>query len=177
MPESSLEDRAKRIKLLAMDVDGVLTDGTIVLDECGGELKLFNAKDGAGLKMLSRTGIPSVIITGRSSGVVKKRAKECSVTEVHMNVLKKLPLYRKMADTFNVTDEQICYIGDDLPDLPVLRAVGLAVSVPSGAEEVKEVCHYITQNDGGHGAVREVIEIILKAQDKWSQVTQRYYEE
>ena len=82
-----------------------------------------------------------------------------------------------MADTFNVTDEQICYIGDDLPDLPVLRAVGLAVSVPSGAEEVKEVCHYITQNDGGHGAVREVIEIILKAQDKWSQVTQRYYEE
>ncbi len=166
--------RASRISVLVIDVDGVLTDGRIVFAEYGDELKFFDVQDGAGLIFWNRLGLKSAIITARKSRLMKRRAKEMRVTVLAQGCLVKLPTYEQLLKRFRVSDEHVCAIGDDLMELPMLRRVGLAVAVPNAVEEVQRHCHYVTQRSGGRGAVREVIEMILKAKGLWDQTLQRY---
>ncbi|PIW67496.1 MAG: hypothetical protein COW10_05350 [Candidatus Omnitrophica bacterium CG12_big_fil_rev_8_21_14_0_65_42_8] len=165
-----MEERAKKIKLLILDVDGVLTDGRIIYDNFGDEIKCFNVYDGFGMTLLHRAGIKSVIITAKKTRIVKRRAKDMHVAKVYSNY-EKLKVYEKVIKRFRVKDEETCFIGDDLIDLPVLKRAGLSIAPPEAMEEVKNICHYITKKSGGKGAVREVIEIILKAQGLWDKVT------
>lgn len=168
-----IEERAKKIKLLILDVDGVLTDGRIIYDNFGDELKCFNVHDGFGMTLLSRAGIKSVIITAKKTKIVARRAKDMHVAKVYSDY-KKLKIYEKVIKKFRVKDEEVCFMGDDLIDLPVLKRVGLSVAPPEAIEEVKNSCHYITKNSGGKGAVRELIEIILKSQNLWDEVISKY---
>ena len=169
-----LAQRAARVSLLVLDVDGVLTDGRIILADYGDELKFFDVQDGAGVVFWHRAGLKSAIITSRTSKLVKRRAKEMRVDVLVQGALLKLPAYQQMLKRLRVSDEQICAIADDLMELPILRRVGLAVAVPNAVEEVKRASHYVTQRPGGRGAVREVIDLILKAKGLWDQVLQRY---
>ena len=168
-----IEERAKKIKLLILDVDGVLTDGSIIYDNFGDEIKCFNVYDGFGMTLLHRAGIKSVIITAKKTRIVEKRAKDMYVSKVYSDYMK-LKLYEKAIKKFRVKDEEVCFIGDDFIDLPVLKRVGLSIAPPEAIEEVKKSCHYITKKNGGKGAVREVIEIILKSQGLWDKVTSQY---
>ena len=166
--------RASRVSLLLIDVDGVLTDGRIVYAEHGDELKCFDVQDGAGLVFWNRVGLQSAIITARKSRLVKRRAKEMRVDFLAQGCLLKLPFYERVLKRFRVSDEQVCAIGDDLMELPILRRVGFAVAVPNAVDEVKHASHYVTQRAGGHGAVREVVDLLLKAKGLRDQVLQRY---
>ena len=167
--------RASRVSVLLMDVDGVLTDGRIVYADYGDELKCFDVQDGAGLVFWNRAGLKSAIISARESRMVKRRAKEMRVDFLAQRQLLKLPAYQRMLKRFRVSDEHVCAISDDLMELPILRRVGLAVAVPNAVEEVKQAAHYITRRPGGKGAVREVVEVILKSKGLWDQVLQRYH--
>jgi 3-deoxy-D-manno-octulosonate 8-phosphate phosphatase (KDO 8-P phosphatase) len=164
--------RAKRIKVLLMDVDGVLTDGKIHLvsmpDGATQEMKSFHAHDGAGLKMASAAGLRTGVITGRISDATTRRAGEVGMEFVYQNRPEKLPAYEEILKRAGLRDAEVAYIGDDLPDLPVLRRAGLAITVANAVPEVKRAAHYVTRTRGGEGAVREVIELILKAQGKWA---------
>lgn len=164
--------RAGRIRLLLMDVDGVLTDGSIWLlswpDGTAQEIKGFSAYDGAGLKLARSAGLRTGIITGRSSPATTRRAKEANIEFVYQNRPEKLAAYKKILRRARVTDSEVAYVGDDLPDLPVMTRVGFAIAVANAAPEVKSVAHYVTRRSGGDGAVREVIELVLKAQGKWA---------
>ena len=173
-PPPDLVLRASRVNMLLLDVDGVLTDGRIVYAEYGDELKCFDVQDGAGLVFWKRMGLKSAIITSRTSRAVKRRAKELNVDVVIQGALLKLPAYERILKRLRVSDAQVCAIGDDLMELPFLRRVGLAVAVPNAVEEVKRVSHYVTQRPGGRGAVREVVDMILKAKGLWDQLLQRY---
>lgn len=166
--------RASKIRVLLLDVDGVLTDGRIIYADHGDELKLFDVQDGAGLVFWDRVGLKSAIITARHSHLIRRRAKEMRVSFLAQKQLLKLPAYERLLKRFRVTDEQVCAIADDLMELPMLRRAGLAVAVPNAVEEVKQVSHYVTQREGGRGAVREVVELILKAKGLWDQIMQRY---
>ena len=166
--------RASRVSVLLVDVDGVLTDGRIVYAEYGDELKCFDVQDGAGLVFWNRVGLKSAIITARKSRLVKRRAKEMRVDVLAQGCLLKLPCYERLLKRFRVSDEQICAIGDDLMELPILRRVGFAVAVPNAVDEVKQASHYVTQRAGGHGAVREIVDLILKAKGLRDQILQRY---
>ena len=169
-----LTQRASRVNLLLLDVDGVLTDGRIVYAEYGDELKAFDIQDGAGLVFWNRAGLKSAIITGRTSRLVKRRAKEMHVDFLAQGHVLKLPVYERLLRKFRVRDEQVCAIGDDLMELPILRRAGLAVAVPSAVEEVRRISHYVTRRPGGCGAVREVVDMVLRAKGLWDQVLQRY---
>jgi len=163
-----MEDKkAAMIKLLVLDVDGVLTDGRIFINERGKEIKCFHVRDGLGLKLLMRAGIDVVIITGRESNSVAFRAKELGIQEVHQGVNDKKALIVEMMKRKKLNKEQVCCVGDDLPELPLLHLAGVAVAVADAADEVRNAASFITKNRGGHGAVREVCEMILKAQQKW----------
>jgi 3-deoxy-D-manno-octulosonate 8-phosphate phosphatase (KDO 8-P phosphatase) len=167
--------RASKVSLLLLDVDGVLTDGRIVYAEHGDELKFFDVQDGAGLVFWNRVGLRSAIITARTSRLVKRRAKELRVDFLAQGKLLKLPTYEGLLRRFRVHDAEVCAIGDDLMELPILRRVGFAVAVPNAVEEVRSVCHYITKRPGGQGAVREVIDLVLKAKGLWGHLMQRYH--
>ena len=173
--DATLPERAKKIKLLILDVDGVLTDGRIVYDNYGQELKFFSVLDGFGLNLWHRAGFKTIIITAKKSKIVIKRAKEMKISKVYQNAFNKLDTYKKILKKFGVKNEEICYIGDDLIDLPILGRVGLAISVPNAVEEVINRAHYITKRYGGKGAVREAIDFILKSKGKWEAVTNRYF--
>lgn len=173
--DTALVERAKKIKLLVLDVDGVLTDGRIIYGNYGDELKFFDVQDGFGLSLWQRAGFKTVIITAKKSKIVIKRSKEMKIAKVYQNAFNKLEAYKKILKNFKVKNKEVCYIGDDLIDLPILTMVGLAVSVPSAAEEVLSKVHYVTRRGGGRGAVREVIDFILKSQGKWEQVTNKYF--
>ena len=169
-----VQARASRISVLLLDVDGTLTDGRIIYAEHGDELKSFDVQDGAGLVFWHRVGLKSAIITARRSRLLKRRAKEMRVDVLAQKRLLKLPAYEEIIKKFRVTHEQVCAIGDDLMELPILRRAGFAVAVPNAVDEVKEASHYVTRKDGGRGAVREVVELILQAKGLWDQVMQRY---
>ena len=169
-----LTQRATRITTLVLDVDGVLTDGRIVLADYGDELKFFDVQDGAGLVFWNRVGLRAAIITARTSRLVKRRAKELHVDGLIQGALAKLPAYESLLKRWRLSDEQVCAIGDDLMELPILRRVGLAVAVPNAREEVRLAAHYVTKAAGGRGAVREIIDAILKAKGLWAQVIDRY---
>ena len=163
-----LEQKIKKIKLLILDVDGVLTNGEIVLDERGREIKTFDVRDGYGLVLLQRAGYKTAILSARSAGAVTARAKDLKITKICQNASPKLRVYRRLLREMKLKDEQACFIGDDLPDIEVLKSVGFSVSVPNGSSEVKRIVDYVTQRAGGNGAVREIVELILKVNRKWS---------
>lgn len=167
--------RARKIKLFLMDVDGTLTDGGVCLisstEGTAGvtEMKVFNAKDGQGLSLANTMGIQTGFITGRRSPAVAKRAEELRVTFVYLGQAKKTQAFEECMKKAGVTQEEVAYMGDDLPDVPLAMRAGLGVSVADGADELKAVCHYVTQSLAGRGAAREVIELILKAQGRWEE--------
>ncbi|MCX5897866.1 MAG: HAD-IIIA family hydrolase [Proteobacteria bacterium] len=168
-------EKARDIKLLILDVDGVLTDGKIVYTDRGEEAKAFDVKDGHGLKLLMRAGIPVALITGRSSPAVEHRARDLGITRVYQKAINKIEAYEELRRAENLRDEEICVVGDDLPDLPILRICGFSVAVADSAEEVKREVDYVTNKEAGKGAVREVCDIILKARGLWGAVTDRYF--
>jgi 3-deoxy-D-manno-octulosonate 8-phosphate phosphatase (KDO 8-P phosphatase) len=169
-----LIERARRITTVVLDVDGVLTDGRIIYDEDGDELKHFDVQDGAGLVFWHRAGLKSAIITARKAKLIKRRAKELHIDFLRQRALVKLPVYEGLLKRWKLSDEQMCVIGDDLMELPLLRRAGLAVAVPNAVEEVRAISHYVTSRPGGRGAVREVIDLLLKANGSWDQVIARY---
>lgn len=171
----TIDERAQKIKLVIFDVDGVLTDGRIIHGNYGDEIKFFDVQDGLGTVLLHRAGIKVAIITAKASRIVRKRAKELHIKYVFQNHHDKLKIFEKLLKKFKLSYDEACFIGDDLIDIPVLKRVGLSVSVPNAVGEVKEITHYTTEHPGGRGAAREVIDIILKAQKKWDEVTVRYY--
>ena len=166
--------RARRIRLLVLDVDGVLTDGRIVYDERGNELKCFDVQDGAGIAFWHRAGLPSAIITARRSRLVTRRAKELGVTRLYQRALAKLPAFEDCLKRLHVTPAAVCVIGDDLMELPLMRRAGLAVAVANAVPEVQAAAHYVTTHAGGRGAVRETVELLLKAQGRWPAILARY---
>lgn len=170
-----IKERAGKIKLLLLDVDGVLTDGQITLGNYGDEIKSFNINDGLGIVLLKRAKLKCAIITAKSSRIVKARMRHLGIDRVYENHYK-IRSFNSIKKGFRVKEEEICFVGDDLIDIPILKRVGLAVAVPGAVTEVKDVAHYVTQKHGGRGAVREVCETILKAQGKWEGVTKRYFE-
>ena len=159
-----LLERARQIKLLALDVDGVLTDGKIYFDSAGNELKAFNTRDGLGMTALQRCGIRLAIITGRQSPMVTQRAAQLNVDYVYQGRVDKLSAYMELLQESGVDDQQVCFAGDDWIDLPVLQRVGLSVTVPAADKEVKSRVHWVTSRAGGDGAVREICDLILVAQ-------------
>lgn len=162
--------RARKIKLVICDVDGVLTDGKIIYDSNGRELKNFNVQDGLGLVLLRNCGIQSAIISARESKVVAHRAKELKIEHVFVGVSPKVAAYEQLIRKLKRTDEEVCFIGDDLTDLGVMKRVGLAVAVSNAVVEIKKAAHVITRKHGGEGAVREVTELILKSQGFWPKI-------
>lgn len=170
-----MQERIKKINILMVDIDGVLTNGKIVYGNSGDELKFFDVQDGFGIVLLKRAGIKTIIITAKKSKIVSKRAKDFNAFKVYQNCFDKLKTFQSILKTFKFNSEEICYIGDDLIDIPVLKRVGFAVSVPNATEEVRANSHYITKKTGGSGAVREVCELILKTQGKWKSITEKYF--
>ena len=160
----------KKIKLLILDVDGVLTDGKIVYDAKGGELKFFDVQDGFGVVQARKAGLKVVILSARSSLPVLHRAKDLQLDAVYQSAYPKIMRYEEIRKDFKLKDEEICFVGDDLPDLCVLKKVGFPVAVANAAVEVKKVAAYVTKKSGGNGAVREVVELILKTQGRWAKV-------
>lgn len=167
---SRITNIARNIKLLVLDVDGVLTDGGIIFDGSGNELKIFNVRDGHGLVMLRKAGVKIAIITGRNSKAVDRRAKELGIADVCQKCVDKVAAYKKLLVKFGMTDKQAAYIGDDIVDIPLLKNVGLPIAVADAVEEAKEAAAFITNANGGRGAVREVCDLILKASGKWPEV-------
>ena len=157
----------KKIKLLALDVDGVLTNGQIIYDSQEREVKVFDVHDGYGLILLKRAGLKTAIISARSAKPVEIRAKDLKIDKMYQDAYPKMRAYRNLLKDFQLKDEEICFMGDDLPDLPVLQSVGFSVAVANAMDELKDNVDYVTHKAGGEGAVREVVELILKGQDKW----------
>jgi YrbI family 3-deoxy-D-manno-octulosonate 8-phosphate phosphatase len=158
---------ATRIKLLILDVDGVMTDGRIIVNERGEEIKRFHARDGYGLKRLLSEGIDVVIITGRKSKALEHRAKELGIQEIYQGVMEKESLCRELIEHKELIKDQVCCIGDDLPDLAMFNQAGISIAVADAVAEVRDAASYVTKKKGGKGAVREICELILKAQQKW----------
>ncbi len=163
MTQDAIE-RARDVKLIVFDVDGVMTDGTLFLADDGQEYKGFNSLDGHGLKMLKSTGVELAIITGRNSQVVVHRARNLGITHLHQGAHDKLVVYRQLLEDLNLGTEQTAFMGDDVVDLPVMRRARLAVAVPAAPDLVKAHSHYVTRREGGRGAVREACEFIMRAQ-------------
>ncbi len=163
-----------KIQMLVMDVDGVLTDGTVIINSDGSEGKNFSIVDGHGVKLWHRAGFDSAIISGRPSGATTVRAKQISIGHVLQGCKKKLPAFEKLLKEVSLTADQVAFIGDDLLDLPLVRRAGFGVAVANAVDELKESADYITTRKGGDGAVREVIEYILKNNGKWQELLGRY---
>ena len=172
--ENDLIERARKITMLILDCDGVLTDGRIMLLPGGDETKVFDVKDGHAIVMAGRAGLRTAIISGRTSNAVRMRAKELGVAHLYERAWVKMEPYEKILIDEGITDENVCYVGDDVVDIPLLRRAGLAVAVADAVQDVKPFSHFITERPGGFGAVREVIELILKAQSKWNEAMERY---
>ncbi|TAN63581.1 HAD-IIIA family hydrolase [bacterium] len=172
--EQELYKRIKAVKLLVLDVDGVMTDGGVIYNDLGHETKVFDVKDGHGIKLLMRGGVEVAIITSRQSQVVGHRAANLGIKYVYQGALEKIKAYDELISKLGITPDESACMGDDLVDMPMLKKAAFAVTVPDGVAEVIEIAHYVTKNKGGHGAVRETAELILKAQGKWQDVIRRY---
>lgn len=171
---TKLEQRMQAIQLILSDVDGVLTDGGIAYDNQGVEIKQFHVRDGLGIKLWQQAGLKFGVLTARNSHIVKVRAMELGITIVRQGFSEKLPAAMQIIEENNLKPENVCYIGDDLPDLPVIRSVGLGVAVSNAVAEVRAAAHYTTKAAGGQGAVRELIELILNHQKRWSEIVAKY---
>lgn len=169
-----LEERCRRIELILSDVDGVLTDGGVIFDNQGIESKKFHARDGLGIKLWQKAGFPFGLLTARSSHIVKVRAAELNVGIVRQGLENKLPAAKQLIAELDLVPEQVCHIGDDLTDLSVIRHAGLGVAVADAADEVREAAQYVTKLPGGRGAVREVVELLLKSKNRWDDLIRNY---
>jgi len=166
-----LREIAKRIRILILDVDGVLTDGGIIFDNKGNEMKRFHVRDGHGVRMLMRAGIRVAIVTGRMSDVVSRRAKELGITDVYQGVFRKSIVYEEILKKYRLRDEEVAFMGDDVVDIEILKRVGLP-AVPADADEhAKRYAGFISKREGGRGAVRELIDFILMSSGLWSSVS------
>jgi 3-deoxy-D-manno-octulosonate 8-phosphate phosphatase (KDO 8-P phosphatase) len=172
---AEVERRARRIKLLLMDCDGVLTNGQLELLENGDEQKTFHSRDGQGISLFHRAGLKTGIISGRTSSAVERRAQDLSMTYVRQSATDKLKALDEILALAKVSLHQCAYIGDDLGDLPVMHRVELAVAVADAAFETKQAAHFVTGQKGGQGAVREVTELILKAQGSWDDLVKKHF--
>ena len=162
-----MHEKLRRIKLLLMDVDGVLTDGRFYYTDDGREFKAFDVKDGFAIRLAGLAGLKFGIITGKMSPIVERRAKELRIDEIHQGYFDKLDVYRDIIDRLKLFDMEVAYIGDDLFDLGVMKKVGFSACPADAVDEVREAADYTATRDGGRGAVREVIEMILKARGRW----------
>lgn len=156
-----LKEKASKIKLLVFDVDGVMTDGSITYDENGVEYKTFNAKDGHGLAKMIRNGFMTAVITGRRNGTVDRRAEDLRFTEVYQGVKNKLPILEGIMQKYELTFDEVSYMGDDEPDIPILEKVGISACPADAVENVKKVCNFVSSKDGGKGAVRELCDFVF----------------
>ena len=163
-------DKARDVKLVILDVDGVMTDGRIVIDDNGLEQRNFDIKDGLGVVALQMSGVDVAIITSKKSGSVRHRAEELKIKRFHEGIRKKTEPYEQMLAEMGIGDAQVAYVGDDLVDLSLMKRVGFPVAVADAVPEVRAAAAYVTQARGGHGAVREAAEAILKAQGKWDAI-------
>ena len=163
-------DKAKDVKLVILDVDGVMTDGRIVIDDNGLEQRNFDIKDGLGVVALQMTGVEVAIITSKKSGSVRHRAEELKIKRFHEGIRKKTEPYEQILAEMGIGDAQVAYVGDDLVDLAMMKRVGLPIAVADAVDEVREAAAFVTRARGGHGAVREAAEMILKAQGKWDAI-------
>jgi len=174
---ASLKKRAAKIKVVLMDVDGTITDGSVTLlsqpDGSALEIKSFDAHDGQGISLARTAGLRMGVITGRESPALRRRMKELSVEFVYEKQPHKIAAYEEILRTASVTEDEVAFLGDDLPDLTVMRRVGLAVAVGNAAPEVKHAAHYTTTRNGGKGAARELVELILKSKGTWDELIDR----
>jgi 3-deoxy-D-manno-octulosonate 8-phosphate phosphatase (KDO 8-P phosphatase) len=168
------ETRAGKIRLLILDVDGVLTSGQILFGPDGEVIKVFHTQDGLGITAAHRAGLKTAIITGRNSEMVRCRGVELAISDVYQGAKDKVKLLAELADKHGISYDEMGYVGDDLNDLAVMAQVGLACAVANAVTEVKAAAHYVASRSGGAGAVREIIELILKAQGKWDGVVAAY---
>jgi 3-deoxy-D-manno-octulosonate 8-phosphate phosphatase (KDO 8-P phosphatase) len=171
-----LDQRMQQVQLILSDVDGVLTDGSITFDNQGIETKTFHVRDGLGIKLWQRSGHKFGIITARSSHIVKVRMTELGVEIIRQGSDSKLTVGTQLMDELGLKPEQVCFVGDDLSDLNLMSRVGLAVTVADGTAELKSAAHFTTKSEGGKGAIRELIETILKTQKRWDELLQTYYD-
>lgn len=174
MTEAEIQSRAARIKLFLMDCDGVLTDARIWILENGEDQKGFNTRDGLGLELLHRAGLQSGIISGRVSSAVTRRAERLGMKYVRQGCEDKEQAFAEIVSSAGLTNAEVAFAGDDLNDIPLMVQSGLGIAVADAALETREHAHYVTTAHGGHGAVREAIELILKAQGRWDEVVRRY---
>jgi 3-deoxy-D-manno-octulosonate 8-phosphate phosphatase (KDO 8-P phosphatase) len=172
--KESLREQAKKVRLLLLDVDGVLTDGRIVYDSGGRDMKLFDVHDGLGVYALHRCGIKTVLITAKGSRSIRPRARDMRVEEVFANVSPKSAVLDKILKKYKADISEVCFVGDDLVDLCLMKKVGFPIAVFNAAAEVKQAASYVTLREGGRGAVREVAELILKSQGKWQEILGLY---
>lgn len=156
-----LKEKASKIKLLVFDVDGVMTDGSITYDENGIEYKTFNAKDGHGLAKMVKNGFMTAVITGRRNGTVDRRAEDLRFTEVYQGVKNKLPILEGIMQKYELSFDEVSYMGDDEPDIPILEKVGIAACPSDAVDNVKKICNFISTKEGGHGAVRELCDFVF----------------
>jgi len=170
-----LVERLRRVTCVALDVDGVLTDGRIYVADDGKRIRAFDVKDGSGIIYLQRAGLRVALLSGESHEAVRHRAERLGIRTVLLGYKNKTEGLEKLLSAEKVTADNVCYVGDDLPDVPVMRAVGLAVAVADAHPLVRECSHWVTRCPGGRGAVREVAERLLKTQDKWTEVVSRYF--
>jgi 3-deoxy-D-manno-octulosonate 8-phosphate phosphatase (KDO 8-P phosphatase) len=171
---AEVERRARRIKLLLMDCDGVLTDGRLELLENGDEQKTFHARDGQGISLLQRAGLKTGIISGRTSSAVERRARDLGMTYVRQSAKDKLKALDEILALAQLSLHECAFIGDDLADIPVMQRIELAVAVADAVTETKQVAHLVTEQRGGRGAIREVTDFILKAQGRWDELMKRF---
>lgn len=171
----AFDARASKVRLVVLDVDGVLSDGSIVISGEGELFKSFNVRDGLGIKLLQKAGIEVAILTGRTSTIVARRAEELGMKRIEQGKLKKLPTLLKMLDDFGVSPEELAYMGDDLPDLPCLRIAGFAATPRNGNPDLTPYIHWRSVHDGGRGAVREMAEHILKSKGLWDTLMDELY--
>jgi len=169
--KKTIKNRAAKIKLLILDVDGVMTDGSIILDNKGNEFKRFNVRDGHGIKMLGKAGIKTGIITGRKSKVVEIRARELGITDVFQKVYKKSAVYEELLKKHNCKNENVAFMGDDIVDVELLKRAGLSAVPADADEEAKKYADIVMKNNGGRGAVREFTDLILKSTGLWEKVS------
>lgn len=164
----------KAIELLVLDVDGVLTDGRVFIHSDGTESKGFSILDGHGIRMWQRAGLHVALLSGRASEATARRAEELEIAHVIQGAKSKLPVLKELLEKLNLSPEQAAYVGDDVMDLPIVRYVGFGVAVANAVDELKKHADYVTTRQGGDGAVREVIEYILKGSDRWASLMERY---
>lgn len=172
--KKSIKEKLRKVKLLILDVDGVMTDGRIIMDNEGCEMKNFDVRDGHGLKIIQRYGIKVALLTGRQSKVVEHRARDLEIEDVYQGAFNKKDVFEKILEKHKLSAGAAAFMGDDIVDIPVLKRVGFSAAVADALDVVKKSVDYITKNRGGHGAVREICEMILQAQGKWPEIAAKY---